>query len=160
MWRRLSVLAITAAAVVALDQSVKWIVPTEPRLYHERSGAWFALSVAVLAGTALLALLPSRGVPVAAGVVAGGVVGNLVSATLGHGLVENPLVIDLRGGGIAFNVADVAFVLGIVLLTAALMEVAVRHRHLLPQSTIPVRLARRFRARRAARRSRAASSGR
>ena len=62
---------------------------------------------------------------VAAGVMSGGVLGNLVSARLDGGRVPNPLML---GEALAFNLADVFFLVGNFALMAALMVVTVRHR--------------------------------
>ena len=94
---------------------------------------------------AALALLPSRALALTAGLVAGGTLGNLVSALAHHRDVPNPFVLHFGEGGIAFNVADIAFVTGQILLTVAAMRLAIRHRDKLPTSTLAVRLLRRAR---------------
>jgi hypothetical protein len=74
------------------------------------------------------------------------VLGNLVSAALHGRVVANPFVV----GKVAFNLADVLVLTGIVLTIVGTMRLALRYRYLLPTHTIPVRIVRRLRARRAA----------
>jgi hypothetical protein len=129
--RRLLIVAAVAAVLASVDLVVKSAVPTEWWAYHYRSDAWAAGSIALLIGACALALVPSRAVAFAAGVVSGGVIGNLVSARMNGNRVPNPLVIGGYGGGFAFNVADVFILLGNVLLMAASIVVVIRNRHLL-----------------------------
>ena len=93
--------------------------------------------------------LPSRQFALAVGVLAGGLLGNLVSAVTHGGVVENPFV----AGDVAFNLADALVLGGLVLVAVAAMRLAVRFRHLLPTQTIPVRIARHVNAHPAARRA-------
>ena len=86
--------------------------------FHHRSYAWVALSIAVLVGAFLLTLVPSRAVAVAAGVMSAGAIGNLISARLDGSRVPNPLVIGNFERGFAYNVADVFFLAGNLLLMA------------------------------------------
>src|SRR5205823_3772120 len=103
----------------------------------------------ILVVAVLAARLPSRLFAVGAGVLAAGLLGNLVSAVAHGGVVANPFVV----GDVAFNLADVLVLGGLVLVAVAAMRLAVRFRHLLPTSTIPVRIARHVNARLAARRA-------
>jgi lipoprotein signal peptidase len=80
----------------------------------------------LLLGTSSLALVRSRAVALAAGVMCGGVIGNLVSARADGNWVPNPLVIANYDRTIAFNLADVFFVAGELLLMATLIVVAMR----------------------------------
>ena len=57
-----------------------------------------------------------------------GAIGNLISARLDGNRVPNPLVIGDYGRGLAFNVADVFFLLGNLLLMASLIVMIVRRR--------------------------------
>jgi uncharacterized membrane protein YkvI len=125
---RLLLLVLTAGALAAADLAVKSAVSTPPWDFHQRSQAWVALSLALLVAALLLTRLPSRAVAIAAGVMSGGVLGNLISARWHGNRVPNPLVIGDAAGGIAFNLADVFALVGIVLLTASLCAVAIRHR--------------------------------
>jgi lipoprotein signal peptidase len=125
---RLALTVLPAALLAAVDLSVKASVAAPSWSYHARSDAWFALSAALLVGALALALVPSRWVAVAAGVMSGGVVGNLVSARLDGNRVPNPILLGSRFDGIAFNAADVFILAGIVLLTAALIAVTIGNR--------------------------------
>jgi Signal peptidase (SPase) II len=89
---------------------------------------WVALSIAVLVGALFLTLVPSRAVAVAAGVMSAGAIGNLISARLDGNWVPNPLVIGDYQRGIAFNLADVFFLVGNMLLMTALIVMLVRRR--------------------------------
>lgn len=136
-----------AAVLTAADLSVKAALPSQ--LSHHRSATWAVASLVLLVASALAARVPSRLLAFAAGVLAAGLVGNLVSAGLHHGVVPNPFVV----GNAAFNLADVLLLAGIVLGIVATMRLAVRYRHLLPRHTIAVRLARYVAARCAAARN-------
>ena len=125
---RLLLIVVPAAAIATVDLSVKAAVPTDGWAYHHRSGAWVALSVALAVSMLFIALVPSRAVAVAAGVLGGGVLGNLVSARADANRVPNPLVIGGYGHVIAFNLADVFILLGNALLMTALIVTAVHHR--------------------------------
>ena len=140
---RLLAAACVALLVANVDLLVKALVRSSEGFDHHRSGAWFLLSVVELAAMGAIALLPSRALAVTAGLVAAGTLGNLVSASGDGGTVANPFVVHFGDGGVAFNVADVAFVAGQLALTAAAMRLAVRHREKLPRNTIVVRLLRR-----------------
>ena len=110
------------------DLIVKAELPTAWWAFHHRSNAWVVLSITLLAGAFALTLVPSRAVALAGGVAAGGVVGNLVSASANGNRVPNPLVIGGYGHGLAFNIADVSFLFGNVLLMTSLIVMAVRNR--------------------------------
>jgi lipoprotein signal peptidase len=129
---RLLLFVGSAAMLVAIDQVVKATVSTPLWAFHHRSYGWVALSIAVLAGALLLTLVPSRAVAVAAGVMSAGVIGNLISARLYGNRVPNPLVIGDYQRGFAFNLADVFFLVGNMLLVASLILVIVRRRDRLP----------------------------
>ena len=146
MRARIATLALVAVPLAATDLLVKSVLPTNPFFFHHRSGAWMTLSAVLLVFLLLLTRLPSRLLAASAGVLAAGVLGNLVSASLHRGLVPNPFVIVGRDWELAFNLADLYVLGGIVLLTAAALRVTVRYRHVLPQSTVAVRLVRRLRA--------------
>ena len=127
---RLLLIAAPAVVLASVDLIVKAKVPTESWAYHHRSQAWVVLSVVVLFGAFSLALVRSLAVAVAAGVMCGGVIGNLVSARADGNWVPNPLVIGNyeRGFAFAFNLADVFFLAGNLLLMAALVVMVVRRR--------------------------------
>ena len=117
-----------AVVLVSVDQVVKATVSTPVWAFHQRSHGWIALSIAVLIGAFLLTLVPSRAVAVAAGVMSAGVIGNLLSARWDENWVPNPLVIGDYQRGIAFNLADVFFLVGNLLLMSALIVMLVRRR--------------------------------
>jgi lipoprotein signal peptidase len=125
---RLLMLVAPAAALATVDLFVKAMVPTASWAFHHRSGAWIALCVALLVGTAFLCLVPSSSVALAGGVMSAGVIGNLVSARADGNWVPNPLLISEGGFTVAFNLADVFFLVGNLLLMTALMAEVVRHR--------------------------------
>jgi len=122
-------LVVGPAAVLALaDLIVKATVATPSWDFHQRSHAWVVLSAVLFVGALLLVFVPSRAVAVAAGVMSGGVIGNLVSARLDGNRVPNPFMIGDVTGGVAFNLADVFFLVGNVLVTATLMAVTIQNR--------------------------------
>ena len=125
---RLLLFAASAVVLVSVDQVVKATVSTPLWAFHHRSYGWVALSIAVLAGAFFLTLVPSRAVAVAAGVMSAGAIGNLISARLDGNRVPNPLVIGNFERGFAFNLADVFFLAGNLLLMAALVVMVVRRR--------------------------------
>ena len=125
---RLLLVAAPAAVLATVDLVVKLTVPTESWAYHHRSQAWVVLSVVVLVGAFSLTVVRSRAVAVAAGVMCGGVIGNLVSARADGNWVPNPLVLGNYEHAVAFNLADVFFLVGNMMLMATLFVLAIRHR--------------------------------
>jgi len=125
---RLLLFVAPAVVLVAVDQVVKATVSTPLWALHHRSYGWVALSIAVLVGAFFLTLVPSRAVAAAAGVLSAGAIGNLISARLDGNRVPNPLVIGDYQRGIAFNLADVFFLVGNMLLMTALIVMIVRRR--------------------------------
>jgi lipoprotein signal peptidase len=125
---RLLLLVVPAAALASVDLTVKASVPTAAWAFHHRSGAWVALCVALLVGSAFLCVVPSASVAVAAGVMSAGVIGNLVSARADGNWVPNPLIVSDGRFTVAFNLADVFFLLGNLLLMITLAAEVVRHR--------------------------------
>jgi lipoprotein signal peptidase len=120
---------VSAAVVLAsVDQVVKATVTAPLWALHHRSYGWVALSIAVLVGAFLLTLVPSRAVAVAAGVMSAGAIGNLISARQDGNRVPNPLVIGNYERGFAFNIADVFFLVGNLLLMASLIVMIVSRR--------------------------------
>src|SRR4051812_29068563 len=140
---RVIVVLVVALPLTALHLLLEAMLPADPLVLHRRSTHWMILSAALLVIAVVLARLPSRFVAFAAGVLVAGVLGNLVWAVAHHGEVANPLVV----GEIAFNLADVLVLAGLLLVGAATFRLAVRYRELLPQQTVAVRLARTLRAR-------------
>lgn len=132
--------------LVAVDLAVKATIPTVPWQFHERSAAWEALCVVLLLAAFALARIPSRAVALGAGVMSGGVAGNLLSARWNDGLVANPLVLGEYPRVIAFNAADVFVLSGNLIVIVSLMVVTIRHRdRLIPPRRVPAELRRRLR---------------
>jgi len=142
---RLWMFLAAAVPLTAADLLTKALVPTDPGLYHPRSGAWQLGSAALVALAVTFCRLPSCLFAVAAGVFAAGLAGNLLSALAHGGAVPNPFV----AGPLAFTLSDVLLVAGVALLGTTGMRLALRHRHLLPTSTIPVRIVRYVRGKQA-----------
>ena len=124
MLLRLSLVLAPAFALAAVDLAVKAAFATKGWDFHQRSHAWSVLAVSLLVVLLVLAVLPSRLVASAAGVVAGGVLGNVVSAHQHGGRVPNPIVI----GAVALNLADVFVLVGVPVLMFALARVSIRNR--------------------------------
>ena len=131
---RLLLLVVPAAVLASVDLIVKASVPTASWAFHHRSGAWIALCVALLIGSAFLCVVPSASVAVAGGVMSAGVLGNLVSARADGNWVPNPLIVSQGRFTVAFNLADVFFLIGNLLLMATLMAEVVRHRERLART--------------------------
>ena len=129
---RLVVLLGVALPLAAADLAYKASVPTEWWAYHQRSAGWLALCLALFVATMSLARIPSVAVPPAAGLLAAGVIGNATSAAWNDLRVPNPIV--LRGDHVvlAFNVADICALLGILTLVVTLSAWLVRNRAVLP----------------------------
>jgi hypothetical protein len=128
---RVAALLAVALPLAGADLALKAVGTTPSWAYHERSLPWVALCVVLLAGLLTLTIVPSVLVPPAAGVLAAGVLGNGLSAAWNGLSVPNPIVVDGWHGIVAFNLADVWVVLGIVALVSVLSAWLVRHRHLL-----------------------------
>lgn len=146
MKTRAGIVLVTALALAGADLVVQASLAAHASFAHHRSYAWVEVSVGLSFFALLLARPPSRLLAAGAGVFAGGLLGNLASAAMHGRTVANPFVV----GDVAFNLADVFVVVGIVVVIVATMRLAVRYRHLLPTHTIPVRIVRHMRARRAA----------
>jgi len=135
MLLRLSLFLAPALTLAAVDLAVKALLATKDWDFHPRSHAWSVLAVVVLAVLLVFAVLPSRLVAVAAGVVAGGVLGNVLSAHEHGGRVPNPLVV----GPVASNLADVFVLVGAPVLVVALARVSIRHREVIDRLIPPRR---------------------
>jgi Signal peptidase (SPase) II len=145
MRARLAIIVLVATAIAGVDLAVKAVIPTEPLYFHARSLDWFVISAGLLMLALLLAQLHSRFVAFSSGVLAGGVLGNLLSAIWNRARVPNPLRVYFGNVELAFNLADVFVLAGIALAIAATLQLAIRHRDLLPQSTVAARVTRRLR---------------
>ena len=126
-------LLLIATTLAAVDQWVKLTVSTPVWAVHHRSDLWFAGSCVLLVAILPLTRVPSRAVAIAAGIFAGGVLGNLLSASADGLYVPNPLIIMHGMGGIAFNPADTFILAGNLALMATLIAVCFRYRAELDQ---------------------------
>jgi hypothetical protein len=129
---RLGILLGIAVPLAAADLLVKASEPTAPWAYHQRSYGWLALSMSLFALLAATTRIRSIVVALAAGVLAGGLLGNSLSAAWNDMTVANPLVIAGDRSAIAFNLADVWALAGIVLLVVAIGFWLIRNRDRLP----------------------------
>lgn len=129
---RVGIVLAVAVPLAATDLWLKTVQPTEPWAYHERSFAWLVLSVSLTAGLVLLTRIPSLLIPPAAGVLTGGLLGNVLSASWNEMRVPNPFVLDGGRTVVAFNLADVCALTGIAVLVATIGAWLVRNRELLP----------------------------
>ena len=130
---RAAIVIAVAVPLALADLAWKHLSPAPDWAYHERSPAWLALSVCLLGVLLALTRVPSTLVLPAAGVLAGGVLGNALSASWNDLRVPNPIVVEGESAVIAFTLADLFVLAGIVLLTASLAATLLRHRHLLPE---------------------------
>jgi hypothetical protein len=128
---RLLLVFAPAAALAYIDLILKQTLPIAA--FHHRSGAWVGASVVLLVAAAALSLLRSPVVAVAGSVMTAGVLGNLVSARASEDWVPNPFTVIVDGDyHLTFNLADVFFLVGILVLMTALMVETLRHRDRLP----------------------------
>jgi hypothetical protein len=125
---RLLLIVAAASVLAAVDLDLKATVATPPWAYHYRPGSWVVLCVLVLVGALALARVPSRAVALSAGIVSGGVLGNLLSARVNADYVPNPLVVGSFARGVAFNLADVFTLVGVAALTGSLLVTTFRYR--------------------------------
>ena len=133
MLRRMLLLLAIAVPLAALDLAHKLVVETEEWAYHPRGAAWIAMSAAVALGCLALTRVPSVAVAAMAGVLAAGAGGNGVSAIVWERGIPNPFVVDVGEAVIAFNIADVVTLVGVLLLMIELSSVTIRNRdQLLP----------------------------
>jgi hypothetical protein len=124
-----------AVPLAAVDLFVKATIPTQPWAYHPRSIAWLLLSFALFGGMVLIAQIPSLLVAPAAGVLAAGILGNSLSAAWNDMEVPNPLLAGGNNAIIAFNLADIWALTGILALVLTIGIWLIRNRDLLPQTT-------------------------
>jgi hypothetical protein len=127
------IVAALAASLAAIDLVEKALDPTQPFDYHARSATWAVGSGLLVVAAFALSFLRSRAVAVSAGVMAGGVVANLISAIAADGRVPNPIVLGSERDGVAFNLADVFTLIGLFgLIVAVCIAVVVHRERLLP----------------------------
>ncbi len=130
--KRVAIVLGLALPLTAVDLVWKSVATTPYWAYHPRSLGWLALSLALFVATLAVARVPSAIALVAAGVMAGGVLGNALSA-VGNGLrVPDPIIANTSHTVIAFNPADVFTTMGTLALTASLGITLIRNRQLLP----------------------------
>jgi hypothetical protein len=127
--RKAAVLAV-ALPLAAADLVWKRVATTPDWAYHPRGIGWLLLSLGLVAVPLLLApRLPLR-VALVAGVMVGGVLGNVLSAAWNGLRVPDPIIVLFEHGVIAFNLADVFTSVGILALTGALAVALVHRREL------------------------------
>jgi hypothetical protein len=137
MIRRL--IFITAVALIAtlVDAAAKTRWMTPPPLLHERSLMWLIGSCVLLPVCLAAALVRSRLLNSAAALCAGGLAGNVTSALSHHDrAVPNPFLLGSLRDGVAFNLADVFFIAGMVGVAAA----AARATSAAPRGSAPIGL--------------------
>jgi hypothetical protein len=127
------IVAALAVSLAAVDLVEKALDPSRLVDYHSRSYFWAATSALLVVAAFALAHLRSRAVAISAGVMAGGVLANLISAAAENGRIPNPIVIGTERDGVAFNLADVFTIVGLFGLIGSVCVVLVVHRErLLP----------------------------
>ena len=130
---RIGIMLVVALPLAAADLFVKATMPTEPWAYHQRSLGWLVLSVSLLVGLVAIARIPSVTIALAAGVLAAGILGNSLSAAWNDMVVPNPLLAGSDEQGlVAFNLADLWVIAGIILLVLTISLWLVRNRALIP----------------------------
>jgi lipoprotein signal peptidase len=144
--RRLLGLLLITASLAAIDLWSKLLLPTPEWALHQRSNIWFIGSCFLLVAALPLARLPSTTVTIAAGILNGGVLGNVVSASDDHLVVPNPILIGNQVNGVAFNLADLFILSGNLMLMVTLIVLVIRNRHRLPSEAQAFRRWRRRRA--------------
>jgi lipoprotein signal peptidase len=135
MARSGTLLVLAAAGVAVADLVHKALVLSSgsSTAAHPRSALYvigIALAATLWAGA--IVLTRSTSIALAGGILAGGAAGNLVSLALWPSVdgVPNPLL----AGDVAFNFADLAVAVGMVLLPAAVVVFALRNRERLNDS--------------------------
>jgi hypothetical protein len=121
-----------ALPLAAADLLVKARIPTPAWAYHERSLGWLALSVALFVALLFVARLPAAFAAPAAGLLAAGLLGNGLSAAWSGMEVPNPLLATLDRGLVAFNLADIFVLAGILSLLLVIGAWLIRNRELIP----------------------------
>ena len=124
-----------AIPLAAIDLFVKTTIPTQQWAYHQRSLAWLFLSFALFGAMILIAQIPSLLVAPAAGILAAGILGNSLSAAWNDMAVPNPLVVGGDSAFVAFNLADIWALTGILALVLTIGVWLIRNRNLLPHTT-------------------------
>ncbi len=121
-----------AIPLTLTDLAVKRFAATPQWAYHSRSISWLVLCLCLLAALILLVRVPSALVPPSAGILAAGVLGNAISAASSHGfVVPNPLVVTTENSTIAFNLADIFVIVGLLSLVPILARELIVHRQVI-----------------------------
>ena len=114
--------------LVAADLWLKSESTTPAWTYHQRDVAWVVLCFTLIPMVLLVARIPSSLVPPAASLLLAGILGNLLSALSNGLLVANPILVRGEGAELAFNLADLYAIVGIVVLIAAVCGWLIQHR--------------------------------
>lgn len=117
-----------AIPLIVADLWVKANAIVPDWAYHERGPAWVALCTGLVFFLLLLTRIPSAVVPPAVALAVAGILGNVLSAVQNDLAVPNPLLVRGAGGELAFNLADLYALVGIVLLTTTISVWVVRNR--------------------------------
>jgi hypothetical protein len=125
---------LLAGPLVAADLLVKAEATTPWWAYHERSFAWVVLCLFIVPGLMLVTRIPAPLVPPAVGVLLAGVLGNVAAW---NGMeVPNPILVRSDAGLLAFNLADMYTIVGIVLLVAGVGGWLIRNRALFSSASL------------------------
>jgi hypothetical protein len=129
---RAAIALALALPLLVADLWLKAEATTPWWAYHERSLAWVALCAVAAVGIVLVTRIPAPLVPPAAGVLLAGVLGNVLSAAWNDLEVPNPILVRGDSAVLAFNLADLYALVGVILLVAAVGGWLVRNREALP----------------------------
>ena len=130
---RIAVMLGVAVPLAIADLVLKASESVPAWAYHDRSLGWVLLCCALLVALVLVTRVPALLVPPAAGLLAAGVLGNALSAAWNGLSVPNPIIVRGEDAVLAFNLADVWALVGILALFSVLATWLVRNRHLLPE---------------------------
>lgn len=131
---RAAVTLTLALPLLVADLWLKAAATTPPWAYHERSLGWVLMCLTLVPGLVLVTRIPAPLVPPAAGVLLAGVLGNVSSAAWNNFEVPNPILIRGDGTLLAFNLADLYTLVGVILLVSAVCGWLVSNRSLLPRA--------------------------
>ena len=140
--RHIGLLAFVVPLVTA-DLWLKSESTTPAWTYHQRDVAWVVLCFALIPFVLFVTRIPSSLVPPAAGLLLAGILGNLLSALSNGLLVANPILVRGEGAELAFNLADLYAIVGIVVLMAAVCDWLIQNRSALGTAAGADKLARR-----------------